>query len=284
MASYLGIRQRTLLTLSYFSRIGKEAFVPDYTAVDDSHLLNYIFYPRRDFTEPAGHAFDLSVAVQQGIDVWCRFYIGNEHSPVILFFHGNGEVVSDYDHIAPLYNERELNLVVTDYRGYGRSGGRPTLTAISADCHVLFAAVKEEMLKRRLQSGLWIMGRSLGSICATELAYRWKQDFRGLIIESGFVSILPVMKHLGFSLQMHDVEDRIMNEALAMVREIELPALIMHGQEDTLVPIEEAKRFYDNLRSKEKKLVKIPGADHNDIMFADTDTYFDAIKTFIAAT
>jgi uncharacterized protein len=258
--------------------------MPDYLLVDDSHLLNYIFYPRQDFTPPPEHSFDLFVTVETGVDVSCRFYIGNEHWPLILYFHGNGEVASDYDHIAPLYNQREINLVVADYRGYGASGGSPTLTAVSTDCHLLFAAVKEEISKRKFAGGLWIMGRSLGSIWASELTCRWKQDFRGLIIESGFVSILPVMKHLGLSLQMHEVEERTMNEAIAVVREITLPVLIIHGEEDMLVPLEEAKRFYDNLGSAEKKLVVIPGADHNDIMFTGMDQYFTAITNFIAST
>jgi uncharacterized protein len=258
--------------------------MPDYTRIDDSHLLNYIFYPRRDFARPPKDAFDLFVPVEPGVEVSCRFYVGDGNWPLILYFHGNGEVVSDYDHIAPIYNQRELNLVVADYRGYGASGGLPTLTAISSDCHLIFAAVKEEISKRKFEGGLWIMGRSLGSISAIELAYRSKHDFRALIIESGFVSILPVMKHLGLSLEIDAEADRILQEALTMVRDIKLPAFIIHGEDDTLVPLEEAKRFYDNLGSAEKRLVVIPGADHNDIMFTGIDRYFEAIKKFIAST
>jgi uncharacterized protein len=258
--------------------------MPDYTRIDDSHLLDYIFYPRPDFTRPPKNAFDVFVPVEKGVDVSCRFYVGDENWPLILYFHGNGEVVSDYDHIAPLYNQRELNLVVADYRGYGASGGSPTLSAISRDCHLIFTAVKEEISSRKFKGGLWIMGRSLGSISAIELACRWKDDFRALIIESGFVSILPVMKHLGPSLPMDSHTDGILEEALAMVRAIKLPVLIIHGEDDTLVPLEEARRFHDNLGSTEKRLLIIPGADHNDIMFTGIDQYFEAIKNFIATT
>ena len=258
--------------------------MPNYAEIDNSFLLNYIFYPRTDFTHPPKNAFDLFVPVEKDISVSCRFYIGDKNWPLILYFHGNGEVVSDYDHIAPIYIQRELNLVVTDYRGYGASGGSPTLTAISGDCHLIFAAVKEEISKRGFEGGLWIMGRSLGSISAIELAYRWKQDFRALIIESGFVSILPVMKHLDLSLPSDTRTDGIEEEALAMVREIKLPALIIHGEDDTLVPLREARKFYDNLGSAEKRLLVIPGADHNDIMFVGIDQYFEAIKKLIAST
>ena len=155
--------------------------------------------------------------------------------------------------------------MVSDYRGYGASGGSPTLGAISRNCHVIFKAVKEEISKRRVMGGLWVMGRSLGSISATELACRWKNEFSALIIESGFVSVLPLMERVGLSFQMNHAADRIIEKALAKVHDITLPVLIIHGEEDTPVPVEEAKRFYDNLGSAEKKLLIVPGADHNDI-------------------
>ena len=67
--------------------------------------------------------------------VSCRFYKGNAEWPWILFFHGNGEVVSDYDEISPFYFKRKINLVVADYRGYGKSGGTPTITDMLSDAH-----------------------------------------------------------------------------------------------------------------------------------------------------
>jgi hypothetical protein len=71
----------------------------DYSQVDHSLLLQYIFYPRKDFTPCPQNAFDHSVPVGEGIFISCRFYMGHSKGPWILFFHGNGEVVSDYDEI-----------------------------------------------------------------------------------------------------------------------------------------------------------------------------------------
>jgi hypothetical protein len=58
-------------------------FMPDYVQIDNSHLLNYIFYPRPAFTSPPKNAFDLFVSVEADIAVSCRFYIGNENWPLI---------------------------------------------------------------------------------------------------------------------------------------------------------------------------------------------------------
>ena len=52
--------------------------------------------------------------------------VADPAAPSILFFHGNGEIVADYDDLGPLYNRMGINFLAADYRGYGRSTGRPT--------------------------------------------------------------------------------------------------------------------------------------------------------------
>src|SRR3989304_2696028 len=100
----------------------------DYSPLDQPFLRQFIFYPRKDSAPCPGNAFDLSVRVTDGVSISCRFYTGQHEWPWVLFFHGNGEVVSDYDEISPFYHQGKMNLVVADYRGYGTSSGTPTLT------------------------------------------------------------------------------------------------------------------------------------------------------------
>jgi len=133
----------------------------DYSLIDRSSAIRYIFYSPQDFTECPENAFDLLVPVDDGVSVQCRFYGGDASRPWIMFFHGNGEVVSDYDEIAPFYHKKGLNIVVADYRGYGVSGGFPTLTALVRDAHVLFRSVADELAKIGSTRHLWVMGRSL---------------------------------------------------------------------------------------------------------------------------
>ena len=66
-----------------------------------------------------------------------------------------------------------------------------------------------------------------------------------------------------------------------MVREITTPVLIIHGEYDTLVPLEEAETLIEQIGSDEKELFVIPGANHNDIMFVGLKQYFEVIKKFI---
>ena len=257
--------------------------MPNYSLIDQPSTLMYIFYPREDSTLCPENAFDLLAPVDDHVSIHCRFYIGNPKWPWILFFHGNGEVVSDYDEIAPVYHQRRLNLVVADYRGYGNSNGVPTLTDLVQDAHAILREIKKELSKRGLRSDLWIMGRSLGSVSAFELAYRYQDAIRGLIIESGFPSVVRIIMHLG--VPIHEVNlEKIDQECLEMIHKIFIPTLIIHGERDTLVPLREAKDIFNHLGTDKKELLIIPSANHNDIMLVGFQKYFDAIQRFIEMT
>jgi esterase/lipase len=60
-----------------------------------------------------------------------------------------------------------------------------------------------------------------------------------------------------------------------------MPTLIIHGEEDSLVPLTEAEAIYSLLKTEEKKLVIIPYADHNSLIFEGEEEYFSAIATFL---
>jgi uncharacterized protein len=257
--------------------------MPDYSLIDQPAILMYVFYPRKDSTLCPENAFDLLAPVDDHVSVHCRFYMGNQKWPWVLFFHGNGEVVSDYDEIAPLYHQRRLNLVVADYRGYGKSDGIPTLTDLVQDSHAILREIRGELSKKGLRSDLWIMGRSLGSISAIELAYRYQDAIRGLIIESGFLSVVRIMMHLGISILGTSLE-KIDQECLEMIQKIFIPALVIHGERDTLVPLNEGKDIFKHLGTDRKELLIIPSANHNDIMLVGFQKYFDAIQRFIEVT
>jgi alpha-beta hydrolase superfamily lysophospholipase len=250
-----------------------------YTKIDNSVLLNFLFYPRRQHSKPSDGAFDLAVPVTDDISIVCRAYPGAAEKPWILYFHGNGEVVSDYDGIAHLYRKRGLNLLVADYRGYGASGGKPTFTALVSDVCIILDYVLKEIIAKEDSSGLFVMGRSLGSIAALELASRYAGSIQGLIIESGFISVAGLIHHLGLP-SPGDLSP-LENSYRELCANIKLPALVIHGEQDRLVPLKQGKDLYDLLGSQMKELAIIPGADHNNIMFVDSKSYMNAIENFI---
>lgn len=253
-----------------------------YAKIDNSSLLMFLFYPRRQHGKPPEDAFDLKVPVDDGISITCRAYRGRDQMPWILYFHGNGEVVSDYDAIAPLYNRRGLNLLVADYRGYGASDGKPTFTDMIGDAKLILDYVSSEKQGIGDRGGWYVMGRSLGSISALELAANYPEKIKGLIIESGFISVAGLIRHLG--LPSPGGLDLLEEEYRRLTGQIRQPALVIHGERDRLVPYEQGRELFDSLGSGNKEMVVIPGADHNDIMYVDSEKYLEAVEKFISAS
>lgn len=262
----------------------------DYRKLDENpELMAFIFYPRRGLEACPPYASDSLIPVAEDRVISCRYYCEDSRNPWLLYFHGNGEIASDYDEIAPYYLKRELNLVVADYRGYGASSGTPSLMNLLQDCHPILSAVRRELFRRGHRGKPWLMGRSLGSLSALELAASRPGEMNGLIVESGFTSILAILKPLFLFCQLEEVPERefleqIEREALEMTGRISLPALVIHGDQDTLVPLQEARSLYGGLGSPQKRLLIIPEADHNTVIFAQPDRYFGAIAEFIAET
>lgn len=259
--------------------------MPDYSKIDVPEVLSYVFYPRDESGPCPGYAFDHFIPVAEAVALHCRFYEGDKNNsrPWVLYFHGNGEVVSDYDEIALFYFKYNLNLVVVDYRGYGKSNGTPTVADMSRDSRKVYESVKTALAERGLRDDLWIMGRSLGSVSALAIAYDQGAGINGLIIESGFPSISSLIVRHGIATPGMDL-DTITRECLDMVRSITVPVLIIHGEYDTLVPPDEAETIYETIGSAQKDLLMIPGATHNDIMFVGLRQYMEAIRKFVDST
>ncbi len=253
----------------------------DYSLLDLPHILSFVFYPREDYSPPPRNAVDHSVPVEKDVSIVCRFYPASETAPSILYFHGNGEVICDYDWIATLYNKLGINLFVADYRGYGQSSGMPSFANTVADSHVIFKYFRDTLKASRYGGPLFVMGRSLGSLSATELAMSYPEYLKGLIVESGFASAGKLLMYLGTLLSFPRLEE-FEKANLDKLRAITIPTLIIHGEWDEIIPFEQALVFHENVGSKNKRLLPIPQAGHNDIILVGMEQYFRAISEFLS--
>ena len=160
----------------------------DYSALDRPEILMFLFHPRPEWGAPGSRktAQDIIIPVEKDVVVGGRFHMAEKSAPNVLFFHGNGEIVADYDEMGPLYNRIGINFLPVDYRGYGRSTGEPTITAMMRDCHVIFDFSKHWLEENKYTGPFVVMGRSLGSASVLELVVHYQSRTDGLIIESGF--------------------------------------------------------------------------------------------------
>lgn len=256
----------------------------DYSALDRPDLLMALFYPRKEsgWHQKRGAFEELSIATPDGDTVGGRLYFSSESAPTLLFFHGNGEIVEDYDDLADVYLKLGVNFIPVDYRGYGRSTGEPTVTAMMRDCHTIFQFTKNLLEKKKCIGKLVVMGRSLGSASAIELASEYESEIGGLIIESGFAHILPLLLLLGIDVHALNItEDKCPNNAKKISR-YRGPLLVIHAEKDHIIPFSEGKTLFDSCPSAQKDFLEIKQANHNNIFqFAMTE-YFKAIAEFLA--
>ena len=254
--------------------------VPDYSLIDRQEILRELFFPMYSSSPAPEGARDLTVTVEDGVTLHCRFFVVDPGLPTVLFFHGNGETGSDYDDIAPVFGRAGCNFFIMDYRGYGKSTGRPDFATMLADAHPILDACKNAVAESCTNSRLFVMGRSLGSHPAAELAGRRQGDLDGLIICSGFATLEHRWRTLSGVVEAAILEPTV-KAHFAKLESISIPTLVLHGERDMLVPPEAAHSFVDAISAASKTLVMIPMAGHNDVMIIDPQLYFGSILRFL---
>ena len=253
----------------------------DYAALDKPELVRFVFYPRQWHTNPPKNATDYVVPVGSDVSITCRFYMKDQELPNILYFHGNGEVVADHDSLAPLYNQRGINLFVADYRGYGASTGSPNFSSMVEDAHPIFDAFQGVLGDGGYTGKVFVMGRSLGSVSAIELASEYPDQISGLIIESGFASTVRLMTRLGYPQEYLGISDPGFPN-LTKILTITMPTLIIHGECDSLIPFEEGRHLYENAGAQSKRILVVPNGDHNTLLMEGMAEYFKAIEELVS--
>ena len=255
----------------------------NYAMLDRPEVLMRLFHPRSETggTIPGPNCTHLMIPVQEDIAIGACFHLAEENAPNILFFHGNGEIVADYHDIGALYAQAGINFLPVDYRGYGRSGGSPTMSAIIRDCHVILDFATTWLLENEFTGPLVVMGRSLGSASALELAARRQDEFTGMILESGYAYGTPLLELFGIQVDnAADMEEKVFRH-IQKINAFQKPALIIHAEYDHIIPFSDGRALFEACGSKNKTFLKIPGADHNDILFRGLSEYMAAINTFI---
>jgi hypothetical protein len=250
--------------------------------LDSPMVTSMLFYPRpaRPGTSSIPNTRDGTFQIAEGVHLGWRLFRPADPASVILFFHGNGEIAADYDPLAPLFFGVNAALLVVDYRGYGWSSGRPLTSALTRDAEAIMPTLPDALGDLAARP-LFVMGRSLGSAPASHLAWRLPERFRGVILESAFSDMPSVVARLGLPIPLPASDDLPLNN-VGKIAQTDLPLLVIHGEQDQLLPVENGQRLYDASPAPRRTILRVPGAGHNDVMVADTEAYFGAIREFIS--
>lgn len=195
----------------------------------------------------------------------------------LLYFHGNAGNIGDrLDRVKLLVAELGLDVFLVDYRGYGKSGGRPTEAGLYSDGLAIYEAAATSGFE---PSRIVLFGESLGCAVAIETALH--KPSAGLILEAPFLSIAAMAKRYYPWVPRFLV--RLSFDNRAKISKVTAPKLIAQAQRDEIVPPEQTRRLFE-LASPPKTYYVIAGASHNDTALAGGRPYLEAWKLFLDET
>jgi fermentation-respiration switch protein FrsA (DUF1100 family) len=212
---------------------------------------------------------------------WCRPPVGSSGFPntaemVLVWFHGNaGNISHRFDMMLRLA-ELPVQVFVVDYRGYGRSEGKPSEEGLYRDGRATWRYLTAE--RGVSQGKLILFGKSLGGAVASDLVTQVAPA--GLIIQSSFTSVPDMAAH-HFPFVPRFLVRTEMNSQ-AKLATASCPKLIIHSPQDEVVPFSLGQKLFESA-SEPKSFYEVAGARHNETYLVGGNAYFEALKDFIAS-
>ena len=239
----------------------------------------FVFYPERHLAMvPSQFGLDyeevhFESSDRAGLHGW--FFPLKGDPPTILFCHGNAGNISHRLENVKLLLDQRLQVFIFDYRGYGRSTGRPSEAGLYCDGLAAYDFLARQ--KGVHPNKIVLFGRSLGAAVAIEIALQ--RRVRSLIIESPFTSTKEMARTVLLFWPLSFFSPPHYNNREKIGR-ISVPKLVIHGENDGIVPFSMGKELY-NLARPPRYFFPIKGAGHNDTYVEGGSGYFKTLARFV---
>lgn len=230
--------------------------------------------PRRKLRSVPAGAELVELAAGDGQKLQVLWSLPRAGARMIVFFHGNGEAISDVVDFFGVFAHRGIGFALVEYRGYGGSPARgPSESGLYADAEGALAALHG---RGHAPDDIVLWGFSLGSGVAVEMAVRGHG--KRLLLTAPYTSIPDVAARFAPFLPMRAlIDDKFDN--LQKAPRIDVPTLIFHGDSDRVVPYDMGVTLAARIAGAE--LVSVRGAGHNDVFADDGARLIDKVTRFI---
>jgi fermentation-respiration switch protein FrsA (DUF1100 family) len=247
--------------------------------VEEELFEKFLYYPDRlpSGMPPPGWArgaHEVWMQADDDVRIHGLWWPEPAQRPVVLFLHGNAQEVYSWSLVAEDLAALECRLLLIDYHGYGKSGGEPHEAGLYADGR---AAVRWLADQGAGPEDMVVFGKSLGGAVACDIAST--NSVRGLVLESTFTSLASVARELFPNAPGYAPDERVYN-SISKLPDIHCPLLVIHGDEDALIPFEEGRALYD-AAGEPKELLVVKGAGHNDVSMRAGEGYGAFIRRWL---
>jgi uncharacterized protein len=237
--------------------------------------------PEGDHGICPANAEDVLFNIVPGVNLACRFYLSAPDAPTLIYYPCGRGSVDSFSQMAASFTATGVNVLLTSWRGFGESTGVPSLSVIFPDVLELFARSCNWLSAQGYTDKIFVMGRSLGSVAAIEVAHKNGDSVKGLILESAFCDTLPLLSAMGVHIPMGEVTEEDGFQNLQKIAAIKIPTILFHGARDVHVPVSQAEKLQAASAAKSKQFFMIPGAEHFAVSQTGGKLYFQTIKGFI---
>ena len=217
---------------------------------------------------------DLTLTASDGVRIHAWFIPAEKALGAVLFCHGNaGNISHRLDTLWTLH-QMGADVLIFDYRGYGRSGGKPTEKGTYLDAEAAWRSLTED---RGFPPGrIVIHGRSLGGAVAAHLAR--DHTPAGLVLESTFSSV-PDMGAKLYPMFPVRLLSKFRYATAEYAAAAKCPVLVVHSPDDDLVPYAQGRRVFE-AASEPKRFLEIRGS-HNSGYLESSQVYDPALRSFL---
>lgn len=225
------------------------------------------------------HDITLETEDGESLDAW--FLERDDAAATLIYFGGNDFLMVKSRIIIESYRQIPVNLLLFDYRGYGRSSGEPTVAGVMADARAAYLYARNDAPD--VQESVYVHGHSMGSFLSAMLAD--EEVVSGFILESPISEVNQWTRRLipwiARPFIRFNIDDPLKEQSnLERVSRVDIPLLIMGGSNDEVTPFRMAEDLYEASVSSQKRLVKITGAAHNDL--PKSVEYRNALRDFFS--
>ncbi|MDX1461660.1 MAG: alpha/beta fold hydrolase [Marinirhabdus sp.] len=228
----------------------------------------YIFQEELIFLSeelPEAHQFEfnqpfeeITLTTSDGAKLHAIHFTVEDPVGIVLYFHGNAGTLEQWGTIASQFTTAKYDVLMMDYRGYGKSRGERTEDLLYQDANRFYEQAKIWFPEDEIT----VFGRSLGTTFATYVAA--KNAPKALVLESPFYSLTSVVKTRYPMLPVNQLLRFEFNTA-AYLEEVRCEVTIIHGTEDEVVPFEQGKRLVALLPQREVEFIEIKNGKHNNL-------------------
>lgn len=191
-----------------------------------------------------------------------------------LYCHGNTGNLTHPADVMPHLVAAGINVLLFDYRGFGRSSGIPTLHGVIDD-GICAARFHEKIRPKSVPSILY--GYSLGGAIAAQIIRH--HSFDGLVLQSTFTTLPDIARAAFPKVPIHLVAGR-MFDTLSIIRTLRVPLLVLHGTDDETCPCWMAHKLYEESSAPWKRIYAVPGGMHKNLYVEHSDTLVWALNQF----